>query len=213
MTRLTLQCILVFWMPYERLSWHCGLENDVGGPLLWGLLSRNLTQPYFGVGARRKHIFSGLSTSTTTTTSDTFVYESRRFPLVILENKFSRNNIVCNWFLTWCIPLRLFPLFKSWFGRRQRSHAHSYLEYREFPDFRPCFMYWNFILRMVCVHCRNTTRKLSKMLGLCRWLKSFDRWNTLKTFDDILKHLEADVLCFQGKSFTFFKELTLIALV
>ena len=66
---------------------------------------------------------------------------------------------------------------------------------------------------MVCVHCRNTTRKLPKMPGLSQWLRSFDRWNTLKTFDDILKHLEADVLCFQGRLISFSKEFTLIALV
>ena len=67
---------------------------------------------------------------------------------------------------------------------------------------------------MVCVHCCNTARKLSKITGLSQWLRSFNRWNTLKTFDDILKHLEADVLCFQGKFFfTILKEFTLIALV
>ncbi|KAF8199042.1 DNase I-like protein [Pholiota molesta] len=35
--------------------------------------------------------------------------------------------------------------------------------------------------RMVSERCRSTTRK----------------WNTLKTFDDILNHLEADIVCFQ----------------
>lgn len=59
---------------------------------------------------------------------------------------------------------------------------------------------------MVCAHCLNTIRKLSKLPRLSRCLRGFDSWNTLKTFDDILNHLEADVLCFQGRLILFFKE-------
>jgi hypothetical protein len=55
------------------------------------------------------------------------------------------------------------------------------------------------LFRMVSERCRSTTRKCLRFSQGRRVLYgAHNRWNTLKTFDDILNHLEADIVCFQG---------------
>lgn len=65
------------------------------------------------------------------------------------------------------------------------------------------FLYTSCCIRMAYAHYPNIIRKhYSLLLGwfLDGMAHNLDKsWNTLKSHDDILNYLNADIICFQGK--------------
>ena len=59
---------------------------------------------------------------------------------------------------------------------------------------------------MVYAHCPNITREHQSLLSggfLTRAYNIDESWNTLKSYDDILNYLNADIICFQGEEMGF----------
>ena len=79
-------------------------------------------------------------------------------------------------------------------------HACCHMEYRELD-----FTLIDFLIqfrRMVYAHYPNITREHHILLlggSLTRAHNLDESWNTLKSHDDVLNYLDADIICFQGE--------------
>lgn len=80
--------------------------------------------------------------------------------------------------------------------------ACCHLEHRELDIYLTFSGFSYYFYRMVYAHYPNTTREhhILFLSGFLTRTHNLDEsWNTLKSHDDILNYLNADIICFQGK--------------
>ena len=80
------------------------------------------------------------------------------------------------------------------------------MEYRELDVYLTLRGFLYRLYRMAFAHYPNITRehRISLLASfLTRAHNRNESWNTLQTHDDILNHLNADIICFQGKEMRF----------
>lgn len=90
----------------------------------------------------------------------------------------------------------------SWF-----SHAYSYLEYCKSISYSPSLHLYKYIVEW-SPHASPVPPVSQHFIEKEQIFEHQGRWNTFKTFDDILNHLQADVICFQGMARSSFRQVT-----